>query len=125
MGPTQTYTVVRVDKDRYRLDQVSGPGPGPSKDPVAFAMRVRDRLDHPLGWQLKPLFVMQGAKSRIWPSAAEVFASTKLMTLKQAKEAIARADNPTTAGNPSRSRAAGSGSGGRAREREALTQQSR
>jgi len=97
MGPTQIYAVVRVDNDRYRLDQVSGPGPGFRTGPVAFAMRVRDRLGHPLGWRLKPLFVMQGAKSRIWPSAAEVFASTKLMTAKQAKDAIARADSPAAA----------------------------
>ena len=58
---------------------------------AAFVIRVRDRLGNPLGWRLKPLVVMQGAKSRIWPSAADAIAATKLMTLKEASSAVAAA----------------------------------
>ena len=35
---------------------------------------------------------MQGARSRIHPTAAAALASTKLLTPKQAKDAVAQAD---------------------------------
>ena len=38
------------------------------------------------------LVVMQGARSRIHPTAAEAVASTKLLTPKEAKDAVAQAD---------------------------------
>ncbi len=91
MGPSQAYAIVRVDKDRYRLDRLDGMK-GSTSGAVAFAMLVRDHRGDPLGWRLRPLVVMQGARSRIWPSPAPVFASTKLMTLKQAESAVVRAN---------------------------------
>jgi hypothetical protein len=81
MSDTAAYVIVRVDDDRYRLDRTTPPGAGPA----AFAERVRDRQRAPLGWRLRPLVTMQGSKSRIWPTAAEVFASTKLVTPGQAR----------------------------------------
>jgi len=35
---------------------------------------------------------MQGAKSRVWPDPAGALASTKLMSPKQARDAVERAD---------------------------------
>jgi len=65
------YAVVRVHDDSYRLDRTTPPGAGA----VAFVLRFRDRLGNPLGWRLRPLVVMQGAKSRICPTPAEALAS--------------------------------------------------
>jgi len=89
MGHSTAYAVVRVHDDSYRLDRTTPPGIGA----VAFVLRFRDRLGNPLGWRLRPLVVMQGAKSRICPSAAEALASTKLLSPKQAKEAVKQADS--------------------------------
>ena len=70
MGQTPTYAVVRVDDERYRLDRLTPPGIGAA----AFVVRFRDRLGNPLGWRLRPLVVMQGARSRIHPTAAAALA---------------------------------------------------
>ncbi len=96
MGQTPAYAAVRVHADSYRLDRLTPPGTGA----VAFVLRFRDRLGNPLGWRLRPLVVMQGARSRIHPTAAEAVASTKLFTPKAAREAVAQADRgaSTTAG---------------------------
>ena len=88
MSQAPAYAVVRVHADSYRIDRLTPPGTGA----VAFALRFRDRLGNPLGWRLRPLVVMQGAKSRIHPTAAEAVASTKLLTLKAAKAAVVQAD---------------------------------
>ncbi len=88
MGHATAYAVVRVHDDSYRLDRTTPPGAGA----VAFVLRFRDRLGNPLGWRLRPLVVMQGAKSRICPIPAEALASTKLFSPKEAKEAVQRAD---------------------------------
>ena len=88
MGQTPAYAVVRVHADSYRLDRLTPPGTGAA----AFVLRFRDRLGNPLGWRLRLLVVMQGAKSRIHLTAAEAVASTKLVTLKAAKDAVAQAD---------------------------------
>lgn len=93
MGQTPTYAVVRVDDERYRLDRLTPPGIGAA----AFVVRFRDRLGNPLGWRLRPLVVMQGAKRRIHPTAAEALASTKLLTARQAKDAVAQADRSSAA----------------------------
>ena len=82
---------MRVHDDSYRLDRLTPPGAGAA----AFVIRVRDRLGNPLGWRLRPLVVMQGATRRIWPRPAEAFASTKLMSIKEAQAAVARADRAT------------------------------
>lgn len=88
MGQTPAYAVVRVHADSYRLDQMTLPGTGAA----AFVLRFRDRLSNPPGWWLRPLVVMQGARSRVHPTGAEAVASTKLVMLKAAKDAVAQAD---------------------------------
>ena len=88
MSHSTAYAVVRVHDDSYRLDRMVPPGTGA----VAFVLRFRARLGNPLGWRLRPLAVMQGAKSRICPTPAEALASTKLLSPKEAKEAVQRAD---------------------------------
>jgi len=100
MGHPSDYAVVRVNDDSYRLDRVTPPGAGAA----AFVIRVHDRLGNPLGWRLKPLAVMQGAKSRIWLQPADAIASTKLMSPKQARDAVKQADSGVLAdaGSPRR-----------------------
>ena len=93
MGQAAAYAVVRVHADSYRLDRLTPPSTGA----VAFVALFRDRFGNPLGWRLRPLAVMQGAKSRIHPTAAAVLASTKLLTPKQAEDAVAQADRNSTA----------------------------
>ena len=93
MGQTPAYAVVRVDDERYRLDRLTPPGTGAA----ALVLRFRDRLGNPLGWRLRPLVVMQGARSRIHPTAAAAVASTKLLTLKEARDAVAQADRSSAA----------------------------
>ena len=88
MAQAPAYAVVRVHGDSYRLDRLTPPGTGAA----AFVLRFRDRLGNPLGWRLRPLVVMQGARSRIHPTAAAALASTKLLTPKQAKHAVVQAD---------------------------------
>ena len=83
---TPTFTIVRVNQDQLRLDCISEPA-----GPVAFINQVCDRLGAPLGWQLKPLVVMRGAKSHVWPTPNAAVAATGLMTAKQARAAIAAA----------------------------------
>jgi hypothetical protein len=93
MSRTNDYVVARVHDDRYQIERTTPPGTGTA----AFIDRVLDRTGGPLGWRLKPLVVMQGAKSRIWPSVADAIASTKLMTLREARTAVAAADKPSAA----------------------------
>ena len=93
MGQAPAYAVVRVHADSFRIDRLTPPGTGA----VAFVALFRDRFGNPLGWRLRPLVVMQGAKSRIHPTAAAALASTKLLTLKAAKDAVAQADRSAAA----------------------------
>ncbi|MEO9191636.1 MAG: hypothetical protein ABI224_16770 [Acetobacteraceae bacterium] len=53
-------------------------------------IRVRDRL----GWRLKPLVVMQGAKNRLWPHPADALVSTRLLKPAEARAAIAAVTVP-------------------------------
>jgi hypothetical protein len=88
MSRTNDYAVARVHDDRYQIERTTPPGTGAA----AFIDRVLDRSGRPLGWHLKPLVVMQGAKSRIWPSIADAIASTKLMTLREDRTAVLSAN---------------------------------
>ena len=87
------YAHVRVNDDSYNL--IRGDQPRPA--PVASIVTVRDRLGTSLGWKLKPVLVMQGSKSRIWATAAEAIASTKLMAHGEAKAAVKQADSAKSA----------------------------
>ena len=77
-----------VHADSFLTDRLTPPGTAA----LAFVALSRDRFGNPLGWRLRPLVVMQGARSRIHPTAAAALASTKLLTPKQAKDAVAQAD---------------------------------
>jgi hypothetical protein len=94
MAQPAAYAVVRVHDDKYRLDRVTPPGEGQ----VAVVERVSDRRGNALGWRLKPLTVMQGSRSRIWPTPAEAFASTRLFGTQEARDAVRRADAKAKAG---------------------------
>ncbi len=85
---TNTYAVVRGHDGGYQLQCTSE---HPARK-IATVNQVKDRTGGLLGWRLKPLVVMQGARSRIWPTPAEAIVSTKLMTPGQAKAAIRQAD---------------------------------
>jgi hypothetical protein len=82
------YTLTRTNIDSLRLDRHDGP----DRRPIALIKLARDRSDKPLGWRLKPLVMMRGSKSRIWPSPEDALASTALLTMQEAKAAIAHAD---------------------------------
>jgi len=88
MDRTSEYTVVRTHDGVYRLDRVTDPYPGP----VANITPVRDRARTITGWRLRPLVAVQGSKSRLWPSASDAIAATKLMTPGKARAAVSAAD---------------------------------
>lgn len=88
MNRNGDYTVVRTHDGAYRLDRATNPSPGP----VAHITPVHDRAQAVTGWRLRPLFTMQGSKSRLWASASDAIAATKLMTPGAARAAVAAAD---------------------------------
>ena len=86
MAPKTDYSVARVDDKTYRLDRRDGPFPGP----VAFIRTVRDRMNSPIGWRLKPIKAVRGASGRLWASPADAIAATQLMTKTQATVELSR-----------------------------------
>lgn len=93
MTAENSYFVTLEHDGSYRLHS---PGP-PLPRAVANIVPVKDRADQVLGWKLKPLVVMQGAKSRLWTAPNKAIVATRLMTPGRAKAAVkaARAGNPT------------------------------
>jgi hypothetical protein len=81
MGRIGDYAIVRLHDGRYRLDRTAPPAPGP----IAFAKPVTDRHGAQIGWKLHPVVVVQGSRGKIWGSAAEALASTKLLTAAAAR----------------------------------------
>jgi hypothetical protein len=81
MSRISDYAIVCLHDGRYRLDRATPPALGP----VAYAKPVIDRLGAQTGWKLHPVVVVQGSPSRIWGSAAEALASTKLLTAVEAR----------------------------------------
>lgn len=99
MTTASDYALARERDGAFRLERTSEPFPGK----VALIRPITDRSGQHLGWKLKPLVTMQGSRSRIWPTVEEAIASTKLMTLGQAKIAVAdavRASLPAVASAP-------------------------
>jgi hypothetical protein len=95
MASAGDYAVAQERDGAFRLDRITEPFSGTA----ALIKPVTDRLGHRIGWRLKPLVTMQGSLSKVWASPAEAIASTKLMTLGQAKIAVAKADpGPSFAG---------------------------
>ena len=83
------YTLTKQADGAFRLNRTTEPFPGT----VAFIKPVVAGTGEPCGWRLRPLVTMQGAKSKIWCTAAEAIASTKLMTLATAKRAVEHASS--------------------------------
>lgn len=93
MKAASSYSVTKERDGSYQLHSL-----GPSLPRVvANIVPVKDRTDQVLGWKLKPLVVMQGAKSRLWTTPDEAIVATKLMTAGQAKVAVQAA---RTGGTP-------------------------
>ena len=84
MKAASSYSVTQERDGSYSLHS-SGP---PLSRVVASIAPVKDRTDQVLGWRLKPLVVMQGAKSRLWTTPDEAIIATKLMTPGQARAAV-------------------------------------
>ena len=82
------YGVLRQSNGSYRLDRTSEPYPGK----VAFIVPVTSNPGRKEGWRLKPIVMVQGSQGKVWGTVAEVIASTKLVTLGQAKKLVADAD---------------------------------
>ena len=93
MGRISDYAVVRVHDGRYRLDRTAPPVPGP----VAYARPVVDRQGSQVGWKLHPIVMVQGSHCKIWATAAEALASTKLLSVAEARR-LAASDNPAAQG---------------------------
>ena len=83
MTRTNGYTVTREHDGSYRLHSTQ-----PTPRVIATIAPVKDRAQQLIGWKLKPVVVMQGASSRVWPDPASAIAATKLLTPGAAKAAV-------------------------------------
>jgi hypothetical protein len=92
MATTSDWAVARDRDGVFRLDRTAEPVPCR----VAYIKPVIDRTSNPSGWRLKPLVTLQGPRRKLWKTAAEAIASTKLMALAQAKPAVAKASGGET-----------------------------
>ena len=89
MGRECDYSLTKQADGAFSLNRTTEPFPGT----VALIKPVMGRTSEPIGWRLKPSVTMQWAKSRVWPTAAEAIASTKLMTLAAANRAVEHASS--------------------------------
>ena len=96
MTREHNYTVAKKSDGTFSLNRTTEPSPGP----VAFIKPILDRTGGTTGWRLKPLVIMQGPQSRVWATAAEAIASTKLMTLATARRAVEHASSLAEGGVP-------------------------
>ena len=60
------YSLTKQADGAFSLNRTTEPFPGT----VALIKPVMGRTGEPIGWRLKPSVTMQGAKSRVWPTAA-------------------------------------------------------
>ncbi len=90
------YSVAKQVDGTFSVNRMTEPFSGT----VAFIKPALGRTGEPCGWRLKPLVTMQGPKSRIWTTAAEAIASTKLMTLAAAKRAVEHASSRAAGSTP-------------------------
>ncbi len=88
MASASDYAVVRDHDGNYRINRNASPFSGT----CALVTAIVDRRGAVLGWKLKPLVCMQGSQGKVWPSAADAIASSKLMTIGQAQTAITTAN---------------------------------
>jgi hypothetical protein len=94
MTNTRRYAVVSLHDGRLRLDRTDGLG----TTQVAYFKPVTGRRNGLDGWQLQPIVVVQGSRSKIWPSAAQANASTKLLTVAAARRRLEEALSASSAG---------------------------
>jgi hypothetical protein len=92
MASASDYAVARDRDGVFRLDRTAEPVPCR----VAYIKPVVDRTGNPSGWRLKTLVTLQGPRSKLWKTAAKAIASTKLMTLAQAKKGVGKASRGET-----------------------------
>lgn len=83
----QAYSVTHERDGNYRLHATE-----PTPRVIAKITAVIDRSAQIIGWKLKPLVVMQGAVSHLWPSPADAIAATKLLSAAKARTAVKTAD---------------------------------
>ena len=79
-----TFAILRMPDGRFRLDRTAATSPSA----VAYAKPVTDRKGTLIGWKLQPIVVLQGSASRIWLTAADAIASTRLLTAAAAHRLI-------------------------------------
>jgi hypothetical protein len=88
------YAILRVPDGRCRLDRTTVTHPSP----VADAKPVTDWQGKLTGWKLQQIVVLQGSASRIWLTAADAIASTRLLTAAAAHRLIDDAIAASTGG---------------------------
>jgi len=89
MTGVSSYTAVRDGDGSYRLVRSTPPDAGAT---VARIKPVLDAGQNVTGWRLRPLVTMHGATSRLWKSAAQAIAATRLTSFAQARRMISAAD---------------------------------
>ena len=89
MTEVSSYTAIRESDDSYRLVRSKPPDAGVT---VARIRPVRDVRQNVTGWRLRPLVTLHGATSRLWKSAAQAIAATRLTSFAQARRMISAAD---------------------------------
>jgi hypothetical protein len=95
MGHESNYIVAQHHDDLFQIERTTEPFPGT----VAYVTPALTRTGQQAGWRLKPFVTIAGAKSKIWPTAAEIIAATKLMTLAAAKYAVKEVTRPSNSQN--------------------------
>jgi len=87
MATPSDYKITRLPDGRLRLDRAAEP----SSTAIAYAKPLTDRTGSITGWQLHPIVVVQGSRSKTWPDAARALASTKLMSAAALRRLISDA----------------------------------
>jgi hypothetical protein len=91
MTTRNDYAVARAGNGRFRLDQIAPPAPGV----IAYISSLLDRNGGHIGWRLKSLVMLQGARRIVWDSVSAAIVSTNLARLGLAKAATGAVDSPT------------------------------
>ena len=83
----QAYSVTHERDGNYRLHAAE-----PTPRVIAKITAVIDRSARLIGWKLKPLVVMHGTVSHLWPSPTDAIAAIKLLSAAKARAAVKNAD---------------------------------
>ncbi len=80
--------------DRYELVE---PVSGPARRIANIVPKIDRPGTAPVGWRFKPVTMMNGPVSKVWPTVADALVGFRLATPAKARKAVAAAD----AGEPS------------------------